>query len=117
MTAERVEFEEWVDNPSVLTHNECPSKEPEVVSAWEANPYADPWTAAAWEGWKARGRLEDEEDRAEAKRRRSKKRRTEAQEPLQQDSEPISAPLESTTAVEPSESPVEAQEDNDGGSL
>lgn len=121
MTAERLEFEEWVDNPSVLQLNECFSQEPDVVSAWEANPYQDPWTAAAWEGWKARGRLEDEEDREEAKRRRKRKAQaerssappSEAQEPLQQPSEPTQGPLEPTTPVEPLQSPVEAPKDSD----
>lgn len=116
MTAERIEFEEWIDNPSVLQLNECPSQEPDVVSAWEANPYQDPWTAAAWEGWKARGRLEDEEDREEAKRHRKRKPqaerssapRSEAQEPQEGLSEPTKAPLEPTTPQEANEGTLEA---------
>lgn len=102
MTAERQEFEAWVNNPDVLQLHEAPSTES------ENNPYSNPWTAAAWEGWKARGVLEDEEDREEARRRRKRKPRSEAQEPQEQASEPVPAPLEPTTPVNPPEEPLEA---------
>lgn len=113
MTAERQEFEEWINNSDLLILNECPSQDPEVVSSHEANPYQDAFVSAAWEGWKARGRLEDREDREEAQRRRKRKPRSEAQEPQEGPSEPAQAPLELSTPVEPSESPVEAPEDSD----
>lgn len=116
MTAEQIEFEEWIDNPSVLQLNECPSQEPEVVAAHKANPYQDAWVSAAWEGWKARVRLEDEEDREEVKRRQADRRsapgkrkaRSEAQAPQEGPSEANSAPLEPTTPQEPSEGTLEA---------
>lgn len=98
MTAERQEFEAWVNNPDVLQLHETPSTES------ENNPYSNPWTAAAWEGWKARGSV----DREDAKPNRKRKPRSEAQEPQEQASEPVQAPLESTTPVNPPEEPLEA---------
>lgn len=112
MTAERQEFEEWINNSDLLTLNECPSQEPEVVSSHEANPYQDTFVSAAWEGWKARGRLEDKEDREEAKRHLKRKARIEAQEAQEGASESSEAPLELTTAQEAPDSPVEAPEDS-----
>lgn len=113
MTAERQEFEAWVNNPDILQLHETPSTES------ENNPYSNPWTAAAWEGWKARGVLEDEEDREEARRRRKRKPQaerssappSEVQEPQEGPSEPVQAPLEPTTPINPPEEPLEAPDE------